>query len=106
MIIAAGRCGGRHELGSAQWMVCVLQNSPHRLGVKQSIEDSEWQMQRLLHLSAVAHAAEINAMMAIAATRGRQVGAERWFLRKIPLRIDTFVFRNSYSVHLRFSFAV
>jgi hypothetical protein len=46
------------QTGSAQWMVCALQNPPHWLGVKQSIEDSEWQLQRLLHLSAVAHAAE------------------------------------------------
>jgi hypothetical protein len=44
--------------GSAQWMHCLLQNPPHRLRMKQSIEDPEWQLQRLLHLSAVAHAAE------------------------------------------------
>src|SRR5208337_4946144 len=167
--------------GSAQCMVCVLQNPPRRLGVQQSIENSEWQLQWLLHLSAVAHAAEkpvaevlavigqqaiiifsearsgtsdylfgrirrlgviddadwatdgksrqghlldrtalpespgearvmhhpalsnINAMMAIAATRSRQVSAGRRFLLKMPLRIDTFVIRNSHIVHLRFS---
>src|SRR5271168_1020016 len=44
--------------GAAQWMDCILQNPPYRLGMKQCIEDSEWQLQRLLHLSAVAHAAE------------------------------------------------
>ena len=39
-------------------MVCVLQNPSHRLRVKQSAEYSEWQLQRSLHLSAVAYAGE------------------------------------------------
>src|ERR1700685_2514949 len=154
-------------------MVCVLQNPPPRLRMKQSIEDSERQLQRLLDLRAVANAAEtpvaevlagigqqaiivlpearpgasddpfgrirrlgvfddadwatngksrqghlldrtalpkspgetrvmhhpalsnVNAMMAIAATRSGQVGAERRFLLKSQKRIDAFVFRNS-----------
>ena len=39
-------------------MFWILQNPPHRLRVKQSAEYSERQLQRSLHLSAVAHAAE------------------------------------------------
>lgn len=164
--------------GAAQWMDCILQNPPYRLGMEQCIEYSEGQLQRLLHLGAVAHAAEtpvaemlavigqqaivtlaearpgtsddlfgrirrlrvfgdaywatdgksrqthlldwpalpktpgearvmhhptpsnMNAMMAIAAPRSGQVGAESRFL---PLRIDNFLFRNPHIVHLRFS---
>ena len=44
--------------GAAQWMDCILQNPPYRLGMEQCIEYSEGQLQRLLHLGAVAHAAE------------------------------------------------
>jgi hypothetical protein len=46
------------QTGSAQWMSCVIQIPPQRLRLKQSIEYTERQLQRPLHLSAIAHAVE------------------------------------------------
>src|SRR5271167_171859 len=53
-------------------MFCVLQSPPYRLRMKQSIEDSEWQLQRLLHLSAAADAAE-TPVAEVLAVIGQQV---------------------------------
>jgi hypothetical protein len=55
---SAGLAKSILQTASAQWMFRALQNPPHRLHLKQSIEDSKWQLQRLLHLSAMAHAAD------------------------------------------------